>query len=165
MYVVKLNLEDNEIGSNPEYGLYKSIGDTYPELELNSENSTIIKVIAAESREFRNRACATISRNAQPDETYVIFFDRWDINEFISNPYFQQEELEEIQELSSSEALLEKIRNKSGLNFTPETHWVDKSSIDYTGGEVGPNFLLKTIYNSIYFKGEIVLWLHSPEIT
>ncbi|MOA39446.1 hypothetical protein D3C78_1612280 [compost metagenome] len=61
---------------------------------------------------------------------------------------------------TNSAALLAKIVQKSGLNLTDKDVWVEKGSIDYTGGTSGKNWLFQCVDNSIYFKDTMVLWLH-----
>ena len=158
---ISISLDDNPIGADPLIGLYNGINAEHAELELTQENSVVILVKAAATRQRPLQTVVIIQKDNDYDKTYEFYYDRYDVNEYIKNPYWTSEEEAIVRALDNSADLLVEIANKSGLNLTEKDVWINDTSIRYTGGTKTPNWLFKSIFNSIYFTGELVLWLHS----
>ncbi|QBX32340.1 hypothetical protein [Pseudomonas phage PA1C] len=161
MRQISISLTDNPIGASPLVGLYKAINAKYSSLGLTQANSRVIRVQPAATKERPNQTVVFIQKGTSYDTIYDFYYDRFNLNDFIENPYWTASEVEELQQMENSTEVLGEVARKSTLNLTKSDIWVNDTSIDYTGGQVGPNWLLKSIYNSLYFTGELVLWLHS----
>lgn len=161
MRQISITLADNPLGASPLVGLYKAINTRYASLGLTQANSRVLRVQPAATQERPNQSVVFIQKGTSYDTIYDFYYDRFNINEYVKNPYWTAEEVIKVKDMESSAEVLNEVAKKSKLNLTASDAWTSDTSIDYTGGIVGPNWLLKSTYNSIYFTGELVLWLHS----
>lgn len=158
---ISIKLEDNPISGDAITGLYTAINTSYPELNLTKENSTIIDIRSAIYKSEPNRTRLFIKKNDVPDLYFEFFYNRFNVNDLFTNPYFEGNEISTIQSIETSVELLEYIKEKSSINLSEKDFWVDKAGIDYSGGEITPNWILRSMDNSPYFTGTITLWLHN----
>ncbi|AEH03605.1 hypothetical protein AVT69_gp180 [Pseudomonas phage PhiPA3] len=157
---ITLKLADNPIGANPLVGLYKAITATYANLGLTQANSAVIKIQPAATLEEPNLTIVVVRKDNDPNKDYEFFYNRFNINTYINNPYWTEAEVPVVQAINNSKELLAKIATKSTLNLTEKDVWVNIASIDYAGGTITPNWLMTCISNSVYFTGKLILWLH-----
>lgn len=162
MYQFTLKLEDNPRLQDPRIGFFKAINEAHPELGLDESKAIIKSIMNAASLERPNRAIVTIQKSKEtPDDYYTFFYDRFNINKFIKNPYFTKEELNVVTQFTNSEELLNYIAVKANLNFNADEFFTNPSTIRYAGGSVYPNFYLESVIYSLWWTGSMVLWLHS----
>lgn len=158
MLVFEIKLQDNTvIGDNATGPLLVGLARTYPEYGYTVDNCKVISIQSAASPEFPLRTRIVIER----DEVQTPFYyNRFDISELITNPLWTDAELVAIKALPNSQELVTAIANKTGYNFGINGFWTSNNSIDYSGGEVTPNWYMKAVYNSTYWCGNTTIWLH-----
>lgn len=164
MLRIELDLADNPIGADPKVGLYKAINRKYASYELSLTNSKIID-LRSYSRSTDPRLTRVVIQHNTTFEYYEFYYSRFDLNEYISNPFWTPSDQSALSKLKNSLDLVKMIGSKVGLNLNDDTHWVDQHSLNLAGGSVTPNFSLRSLYNSVYFVGDQVVWLYvdSPE--
>lgn len=160
MYRLTFTLADNARGSTPLVNLYRLISQQYASLGLTQANSRVVMLITHTDRLNPNRAYLQIARLSNPNTTYEFQFDRFNVNDLIRNPVWTAGELPPIVALPTSAALLNALATKLNLNLTPADFWVDASGIEYAGGTIRPNWILKSRFDSIFWCGELNLHLH-----
>lgn len=159
-----LNESDDTMGADPKIGLYAAINRTHIDLGLTLDNSKVVKLIASATPNEPNRTFVRIQKGEDIQDYYDFYYDRININTFIKNPFWFTSELDVVKNFNDSASLLNAIAQKVGCNLREEDFWVSPTSIDYSGGETTPNFVLRCIYNNVYYHGEINLWLHSGQV-
>ncbi|HFH4532003.1 TPA: hypothetical protein ACGJ7A_004679 [Pseudomonas aeruginosa] len=157
-----LNLADNPRGQDPRIGFFKAVTTAYPDLGLSEDKSIIVMVMDSATIDEPNRAFVRIQKDATNSAVYYDFlYNRFNVNDYIKNPYWTASEVTVVQGLKNSEALVAYVANKAKLNFTASDIWLEISNITYTGGKKQPNFLFKAIDSSLWWRGWLNLWLHS----
>jgi hypothetical protein len=160
MYRLTVSLAANPRGSDPLTNLYALIKAQYPSLGLTRANSQVTKLQGFRNSLNPNRAYLRIVRNGQPNQFYEFTYDRFDIAQYLRNPFFTAAELTQIAAFTNDQQVLAFLATKANLNFTPEDFWVEGTSRTYAGGSTKPNWLVKTQYDSIFWLGEFNLHLH-----
>lgn len=160
MYRLNVTLADNVRGSTPITNLYRLITQQYPALGLTQANSKITLLIAHSDALNPNRAFLQVQRTTAPFQVHEFQYDRFNVGDLLVNPVFTALELPSKVALTNSVALLAALATKVNLNFTPADFWVDAASIEYAGGSVRPNWILKSRFDSIFWCGEFNLHLH-----
>lgn len=160
MYRLNVSLADNARGTTPIVNLYRLITQQYPTLGLTQANTKIALLIAHTDQQNPNRAFLQLQRTTAPFLVYEFQYDRFNVADLLVNPVFTALELPSKVALTNSAALLAAVASKQNLNFTPADFWVDTTSIEYAGGSVKPNWILKSRFDSIFWCGEFNLHLH-----
>ena len=158
MLIFEIKLEDNAVlGSNAVGPMLVGLARSYPEYGYTVDNCKIISIQSAASPEYPLRTRVLIEKdNVQTP----FFYDRFDIATLIINPLWTDTELLTIKQLDTSKELLDAISLKTGYNFGSTAFWVSDNSIDYSGGTTVPNWYMEAVYNSVYWCGEMTVWLH-----
>jgi len=159
MRPLTLKLNENPRGSNPVDGLYKAIKRQYPTLGLTRKNSVIGNIQAWPTQYEPYRTYMKIIKKGSPNQAEEFFFHRFDISLYINNPIFSKTEAKALEPKTGHE-VLNAVAAKLNLNLTPDDFWVEAYPFTSTGGEVSPNFRLQTRYNSPYWCGSTIVWLH-----
>ena len=162
MRFIELDIKDNPIGADPLVGLYRAINKVSPELSLTQGNSKVIDIrpYVRIGEPFFTRAIVQDQRTMLE---YDFYYNRIDTASLIIQPFWKESEATFLEGLVDSYTLIKKIGEKTSQNLDDTTHWCSRTSIEYTGGRVTPNFLFKALYNSVYFAGETILQLHDKE--
>lgn len=160
MYRLTVTMADNVRGSTPLVNLYRLINQQYPALGLTQANSKVVLLITHTDRLNPHRAYLQIARLGNPNATYEFQYDRFNVSELMQNPVFTESELPALVALPTSVLLLNALALKLNVNFTPADFWVDASGIEYAGGTIRPNWILKSRFDSIFWCGEFNLHLH-----
>lgn len=159
MRKITLNLADNPRGADPVVGLYAAINRSWASLGLNRTNSTIAQIQHFSSVYEPERTIVKIVRKSAPFTEYSFTYNRFRISRYITNPMWNATDLVQVVTMDSK-ALLARIALKLNLNLTPADFFIEEAGIRYTGGQARPNWRLKSRFNSIYWCGEKVIWLH-----
>lgn len=169
-------ITDNVYGIDPVKTVYMAITSAQPQDGLTMENSKIISIIPAPmpsdtivldvspsvivNSNYLVRI--ELEKNNNINERYIYYYVRnTDVSTYVPQPTFTAAEIPVVQAIKTSKELLEYIAKKYNRNYRPEDFWVSDNSIDYTGGTVGPNWLMKARYNSIHYTGETIIRLHT----
>lgn len=161
MKIFSLPLDINLLGSDPIDHLYSSLNIIYPTYELTKLNSTILKIQPAATSEFPNLTYLKIQKGDDAENIYEFFYNRYNINDYLTNPIFNEDELEEIVQLQNSAELVEQLAVKVNLNFKANDFWTSINSLDFAGGTVTPNWKMQAVYDSVYWCGDMYVWLHT----
>jgi hypothetical protein len=156
-----LPLADNILGSDPVVHLYKALTAAFPELGLTRANSKIIKIQPAVTDRDPTRTYLLIQKGNSPQDVHEFFYLRYDINHYLKNPIFDTAEALAAAQLQSSAKLVETIATKVNLNFRPSDFWTSISTLQFSGGTNPPNWHMRSVYNSVYWCGDMVVWLHT----
>lgn len=159
MLVIELDLKDNPIGADPKVGLYKAINRKYASYELTTANSKVVD-LRSYNRSTDPRLTRVVIQHNTTFEYYEFYYSRFDLKEYISNPFWSPSDQSALSKLKNSLDLITMISSKTGLNLNEDTHWVDRSELKLAGGSVTPNFSLRSLYDSVYFVGDQILWLY-----
>lgn len=162
MLMIELDLKDNPIGADPKVGLYKAINRKYASYKLTTANSKVID-LRSYSRSTDPRLTRVVIQHNTTFEYYEFYYSRFDLNEYIRNPFWNPSDRSALSKLKNSLDLITMISRKTGLNLNEDTHWVDRNGLELVGGSVTPNFSLRSLYNSVYFVGDQILWLYVEE--
>ena len=160
--MIELDLKDNPIGADPKVGLYKAVNRKYASYKLTAANSKVID-LRSYSRSTDPRLTRVVIQHNTTFEYYEFYYSRFDLNEYIRNPFWTPSDRSALSKLKNSLDLIKLIGRKTGLNLNDNTHWTDLNEIKLAGGSVTPNFSLRSLYNSVYFVGDQILWLHVEE--
>lgn len=160
MYRLTFTQDDNVLGSTPIVNLYRLINQQHPTLGLTQVNSRITLLINHTDRLNPHRAYLQIARVSAPYTTYEFQYDRLNVSELLQNPVFTEEELIALKPIPTSTALLEALAAKLNMNFTEDDFWVDASGIEYAGGSIHPNWILKARFDSIFWCGKFNVHLN-----
>lgn len=156
-----LPLADNTLGSDPVTHLYKAINLAFPSFGLTRTNSKIVKIQPAVTEQQPTRTYLLIQKGESIQNTYEFFYLRYDINDYLKNPIFTSAEATAAAKLPSSAKLVEAIATKARQNFRPVDFWTSISSLQLAGGTNPPNWNMRSVYNSIYWCGDLTVWLHT----
>ena len=159
MRKITLNMADNPRGADPVVGLYAAINRSWASLGLNRTNSTIAKIQHFASVYEPDRTLVKIVRKSAPFTEYLFTYNRFKITRYINNPIWNPTDLTQVKTLDSK-ALLARIALKLNLNLTPADFFIEEAGILYTGGQARPNWRLKARFDSIYWYGHQIVWLH-----
>ena len=159
MLVIELDLKDNPIGADPKVGLYKAINRKYASYELTTANSKVID-LRSYNRSTDTSLTKVVCQRKILFGFYEFYYSRFDLKEYISNPFWSPSDQSALSKLKNSLDLITMISLKTGLNLNEDTHWVDRSELKLAGGSVTPNFSLRSLYDSVYFVGDQILWLY-----
>lgn len=160
MKFIQLDLSKNPLGSDPVENFYRLLVEQYPDDNLTSQNSSIVSVYNYQDRYSETTARVTISENSHPLNKHIYYIKRFNLEEFIKNPFFSSVEIATVKAMNNSYDLLNYIADKLNVNITEHDVLIEHSYIDYTGGTTTPNWLMQTIESSLWFYGKINLWLH-----
>lgn len=161
MQLIELKLADNTTGKDPVDGLYKAINTSFASLGLTKANSKILSIqpAAYPGRPFMTRVLVQKGENISAQ--YAFFYDRFHIRDWVSKSMFTASDLTQVAKLKSADELIKYIATKTKQNFLPIDFWSDPAVIPLTGGSNPPNWLMEARADSVYWTGEIVVWLHS----
>lgn len=163
MPYLQLSLANNPKGSDPIDGFYSAINDQHPRLQLTRDNSKIVLTKSYADLQYSNRTITIIKEHAVPYKEHVFIYLRFDVTEWLDNPFFTALETINIIDSESSATLLEVVATRLNLNLRAEGFWVESTHMDFTGGEVTPNFLLTATNDNLWFMGSKILWIHNGE--
>lgn len=151
---------DNPRGANPEDSIYIAINKLYPEFGLTQANSKIIATQPAVTEIYPHMKRILVQKGDDLNEQYAFFYNCHSVP-LVFSSIFTPEQIEIASKLKTSAELISWIGEANSLNMRPEDWWCSTTSITYTGGTKGPNFLLKAKYNAQWYIGEIVtpLWV------
>jgi len=161
MKIFELPLSVNTLGSDPTLHLFKALDEAYPEYELTRENSKILKIQPAATSTYPNLTYLRIQKGDDPEDTLEFFYNRYNINDYITNPMFTATEAAAAAKLPSSAKLVDAISAKLQLNMQPNDFWTSINSLDFSGGTDGPNWFMQSVYDSVYWCGSMYVWLHT----
>lgn len=153
-----LPIAENIHGANALDLFYQGLNASWPEYGYTKDNSTLVLIQPYGERD--GDAILQICKKDDPTAIESFIFHRYPITDIVSNPAFNTDELEAIDSLTTSEQLLEFIAVKYNVNFTADDIWININDIDLTGGTTPPNWLMKSRYDSLFWYGELVVWLH-----
>lgn len=156
----KVDWELNTYGADTLELFYEGINSQYPELGLTVDNSTILLVQALGGIASPQTAITRIQKGTDRGDVYELTYDRQSVSELIEQPVLDEADLEAIKDITDSEVLLDYIAKKYDLALTAKDIWVEIAGIQNTGGEVQPNWRMKSRYNSLGWYGEVIVWLH-----
>lgn len=161
MKLFNLPLADNVLGSDSLANLYIAINKAFPELGLTKDNSTIVKIQPAVSSTYPTLTYLKIQKGDDQGDTYELFYNRYNITNYLVNPLFTTAELVAVKKLTNSADLVEYIAKKFNHNFRAEDFWTSINSIELAGGSTPPNWYMEAVYDSIYWTGSMYVWLHT----
>ncbi len=159
MKTLSILLADIPPGKNPEDALYARIKQTYPEVKLDQTNSHIDLIQAWPSLYNAYRTILRIKSNTDPSVVEEFYYNRFDVEILIKNPMFSAAELPALIEGTELD-ILEALGNKLGSGMTEQDFWITPHQFVSIGGSKPPNFRLKSRFNSPYWCGEAIVWLH-----
>lgn len=158
MLIFEIKLSDNTvIGATATGPMLVGLARSYPEYGYTVDNCKVISIQSAASPEYPLRTRVLIEKDKVQTP---FFYDRFDINTLLTNPLWTDEELVAIKQLRTSQELITAIATKTGYNFGINGFWSSDNSVDYSGGEVTPNWYMEAVYNSTYWHGAMSIWLH-----
>ncbi|ABY63072.1 hypothetical protein ST201phi2-1p244 [Pseudomonas phage 201phi2-1] len=161
MKIFELPLSVNTLGSDPTLHLFNALNEAYPEYELTRENSRILKIQPAVTSTYPNLTYLRIQKGDDPEDVFEFFYNRYNINDYITNPLFTASEAAQAAALPNSAKLVDVISAKVQLNMQPNDFWTSINSLDYSGGTDGPNWSMQSVYDSVYWCGSMYVWLHT----
>lgn len=161
MKFFELPLAENTLGSDPIVHLYKAVTSTYPEDGITRDNSRILKIQPSATTTYPNLTYLRIQKGDDPQDVYEYFYNRYNINDYLTNPIFTTAEAKQAAKLPNSAKLIDAISAKTQLNFRPNDFWTSINSLDYSGGTVGPNWFMQSVFDSVYWCGDMYVWLHT----
>lgn len=153
-----LPIAKNVYGANALDLFYEGINASWPQYGFTKENSTILLVQPL--GQVIGDAVLKICKKATPDVIEHFVFYRHPITNFMKNPAFSAAELATIATLTTSEQLLKFIAVKYNVNLTADDIWISINDIPKTGGQSVPNWLMRCRYNSLFWYGDLAVWLH-----
>lgn len=161
MKLFELPLEVNIVGSDPLTHLYNALTSRYPEYGLTRQNSKILKIQPSATTTYPNLTYLKIQKGVDPEDVYEFFYNRYDINDLLTNPIFTTAEAKVAAALPNSVKLVNAISTKTNLNFKATDFWTSINSLDFCGGTDKPNWLMQSAYDSVYWCGSMYVWLHT----
>lgn len=156
-----LPLDKNTVGADSLALLYTAINAAYPTHKLTKANSKVIKIQPAESPLYPTRTYLRIQKGTDEQAIYEYFYNRYNINDYLKNPVFTKTEAAAAAKLSNSEKLVALLATKTRQNFRSVDFWTDPVTLPLSGGKVPPNWYMESVSDSIYWCGELELWLHT----
>ncbi len=161
MKLFELPIDVNTLGSDSVDHLYNALNESFPEDEVTRTNSTILKIQPAVTDTYPNLTYLKIQKGDNAEDVFEYFYNRYNINDYLVNPIFNDSEALQASRLPDSVKLVEAIANKTQLNFQSTDFWTSINSLDFSGGVVTPNWLMQATYDSVYWCGSMYLWLHT----
>lgn len=161
MKTFELPLNVNTLGSDPILHLYNALTATYPDDGLTRANSRILKIQPSATTSYPNLTYLRIQKGDDPQDIYEYYYNRYDINDYLTNPIFTTSEALQASKLPNSVKLVDAISAKVQLNFLSSDFWTSINSLDFSGGTVTPNWLMQSAYDSVYWCGSMYVWLHT----
>lgn len=161
MKIFELPLAVNTLGSDPTIHLYNALNAAYPEYGLTRQNSKILKIQPSATGSYPNLTYLRIQKGDDPEDVYEFFYNRYDINDYLTNPIFTTSEALQASRLPNSVKLVDAISAKAQLNFQANDFWTSINSLDFSGGTDAPNWLMQSTYDSVYWCGSMYVWLHT----
>lgn len=161
MNLITLPLTDNKLGADPVDALYKAINKSYASFGLTKTNSIIRKIQPAATTQEPTMTYLLIQKGTNEQDLYEFFYTRYDINNYLKNPIFTSAEASAAAKLTSSAKLVETIAKKVNQNFRPRDFWTSINTLEFSGGTTVPNWHMRSVYDSIYWCGDMYVWLHT----
>lgn len=149
-------------GANSLDIFYQCINASNPSLGLTKTNSTILLVQPFGWSQSPKTTITRIQQNSAPYKVYEFLYDRLDINNALGTPVLSATDILAVKLMLNSATILDFLAKKYNRPWTPDDVWVDTSYIEFTGGKVTPNWLMKTRYNSLFWWNERIVQIHPP---
>lgn len=139
-------------GDNPEVAIYAAILRSYPELDLTVENSTIYSIVPAEDRLHPFQAQVVVQKGGA-DNRFTFFYNRFDLGEQLKGIVFSPADQTKMKAFTRDADFFVFLTAKTGKPYHERDVWTDGNYIRYTGGYNHPNFLIKALDASIFYRG------------
>lgn len=154
---IQISYDDFPVGGdNPQVAIWAAINRSYPELDLTIENSTVHSLVPAEDRYHPNQAQVVIQKGTA-DNRYVFFYDRFDLSAQLHGIVFTPVEQAKMQAFTRDDDFFVFLSEKTGKPYHTDDVWTDGNFIRYTGGDNHPNFLVKALDRSVFYRGNKTL--------
>lgn len=161
MKTFELPLNVNTLGSDPITHLYNALNAAFPADGLTRTNSRILKIQPSATPTFPNLTYLRIQKGSNEQDIFEYYYNRYNINDYLTNPIFTAAEALQASRLSNSVKLVDAISAKVKLNFKGTDFWTSINSLDFSGGTTTPNWLMQSQYDSVYWCGSMYVWLHT----
>lgn len=161
MNYFELPLAPNTIGSDPVTNLFIAINAAFPQHGLIQSQCKILKIQPAATDTYPNLTYLRIQMGPDEQNIFEYFYNRYNINDYLKNPIFTEAEALQASKLPNSVKLVAAISAKTNQNFRAADFWTSINSLDFSGGRVTPNWYMQAIYDSVYWCGDMYVWLHT----
>lgn len=147
-------------GADPLKVYYKRLNETFPEYGLTQDNSVITLIQSYGDQENKALTMVKIKPQDKPWITHEFVHNRFDLGRIIPTPTFNAGELPTVTGLPNSVELVKYMATKFNRAFTVDTIWCEIYGIDYAGGTSGKNWRMRAVWDSMFWYGEKLVWLH-----
>ena len=159
----RIELDETKIirGANPLTIFHAAVTKAYPALGITAANSTVKLIQGVGNPDAPDDCVTVVVKNNAPMVEYEFVHKRQNIDFVLKKPVFTAAQLAVAKTKTSADELIDYIASIYNKPFTKDSIWGDVSAIPTTGGTVTPNWRMKAMWNSMFWYGERVVWLHA----